>query len=228
MNLLQLAQRAHRETGRSGTGPSAIATAIDEHRRLFDWIADEWRELQARPIEWRWMRKTATATSVVGLQRYTGTNFTITDLWKWRPESPDYTVKVYLTADPGSVWRLDWLDRDQFNESYVDSQVANGRPMDWSIADDDALLIGPAADSTLYTIKAEYKKQPTELLLDTDVPDFDTKHHMMLVWRALIEAGKFDNAGDMVARGSSHYTREEQSLLSEYAPKLQLGGSLLV
>ncbi|MDP3139782.1 MAG: hypothetical protein Q8N17_26030 [Burkholderiaceae bacterium] len=225
MNLLQLATRLHRESGRSGNGPTTIVGASKDHLRLFDWINDAWTELQNRPLDWRWMRERVTATLTTGISSYSGASLSAADFGKWRPYSKEYTPKCYETATPENYWRLGWMTLEQFRDHYVDSSPPAGRPLDWSIDDDGSLLIGPEPDAA-YGIKSEYLHAPTELVADTDEPDFQTSHHMLLVWRALIEVGTFDNAADVLARASANFARAENSLLAEYARPLHFGGPL--
>lgn len=225
MNLLQLATRLHRESGRSGNGPTSITGASKDHQRLFDWLNDAWVELQNRPLDWRWMRERLTTTLTTGISSYTGAALGAADFGKWRPYSKEYTPKCYETATPTNYWRLGWMTLEQFRDHYVDSSPEPGRPQDWSIDNDGSLLIGPEPDAD-YGIKIEYLHAPTELTADTDEPDIEVNHHMILVWRALIEVGTFDNAADVLARASANYGRAENSLLSEYARPLHFGAPL--
>jgi hypothetical protein len=226
MNLLQLAQRLHRETGRSGVGPASVTGAIKEHQRLFDWIGDAWRELQTRPIDWRWMRKRKDSPTIANQMKYTATDLGVADFWALRQESYDYKLKAYVTAEPVHTWDVAFMPLDDFRRHYMDQVQPAGRPLAWSEDDDGALLIGPKPDGATYTIRFEYKQEPSELTDDADVPEFAPRHHMMLVWRALIEAGKFDNAPDVLARAAANYGRDEASLMSEYARPITLGGPL--
>lgn len=229
MNLLQMAQRLHRESGRSGSGPAAIIGASKDHLRLFDWVADAWQEWQARGFEldFKFMRRRATATLAAGIGSYTGTDLAISNLGKWRAASIDYAPVCYGASAADAWWRMNWMDLDSWREVYVHSTQPAGRPLDWSIDDDGKLLIGPAPDSAdTYSVRLEYLRATTTLLSDADTPDMDEDLHMLLVWRALVEVGKFDNAPDVLARASANVGRYEDNALSRYGRKLYLGGPL--
>ena len=227
MNYLQLVQRLHRESGRSGSGPTAIIGASKDHQRLFDWVADACRNLESRPIDWRWLRESLTAAPTVsGQGDYTGTDLGATDFGRWRVFSDDYTVKCYLPATPTNVWRLAWMEPEQFKERYDDLQPADGKPMHWTISDGDALRIGPAPDD-IYSLKVDYLREPQELAADADVPGLPARFHLMLMWRALVDVGKFDNAADVLARASTNFAALESALIDDQARAITLGAPLV-
>lgn len=226
MNLLQMAQRLHRESGRSGNGPTTLTGATKEHQRLADWLNDAWAELQERPIDWAWMRKRLTAgTLTTGRWRYVGADLGLSDFGRWRPASPGYAPLAFLPSEPANKRRLHWMPLDRFRAGYIDADTQAGPPLDWSIDDDGALLIGPQSDQS-YSLVAEYLRATTTLTNDADEPNLPAQHHMLLVWRALVEVAKFDNAADVLARASSNFGRAENTLLAQYARPLHFGGPL--
>jgi hypothetical protein len=225
MNLLQMAQRLHRESGRSGSEPTSITGATGMHARLFDWLGDAWRELQARPIDWRWMRKTLDGETEVDEMAYSGAELGADDWGRWNIGHDEYGVKAYDPAAPDHWWRLNWMPYDQFRETYIDTTQPAGRPIDWSVDDAGDMLIGPLSDIP-YGIKADYLTAPTELAADEDTPTMPAIYHMLLVWRALAEIGKFDNSPDVLARASSNYGTMELALLASQARPIELGGAL--
>lgn len=231
MNLLQLAQRLHREAGRSGDGPTSIVGTTKPHLRLFDWIADANREIESRPLDLRWMRRRTTVATVATQTSYppktaiVDGGLGLTTFGRWRPASEDWSVKCVDPSDSSRTWDLQWMDLDHWRECYVHSTQPAGQPSVWSVDDDNSLLIGPAP-SAIYSIRMEYLREPLELDEDTDEPEFDAQFHMILCWRALIEVGKYDNAPDVLARGQTNYARLEDSLLDRYARKLTWGAPL--
>lgn len=225
MNLLQLAQRLHRESGRSGNGPTTITGATKDHARLFDWVADAWRELQSRPIDWRWMRASLDGPAALAQTAYTGTDLGVSDMGRWRVASCDYTVKAYLATAPTQVWRLMWLELDEFKRRFEDQAPSAGQPQYWTLANDDRLMIGPQSD-VVYRIKAEYHREPSELAADGDEPTLSARHQLILVWAALIQAAIFDNAPDVLARAKLNFVRMESSLIDDSARPIFLGGPL--
>lgn len=70
MIYLDLVRRLKREAGRSGGAPGGIATLEGDDLLLGDWIADAWREIQRRRMDWAWMRKTISGVLVESQQAY--------------------------------------------------------------------------------------------------------------------------------------------------------------
>lgn len=234
MNLLQLAQRLHREAGRSGDGPTSITGTSKQHQRLFDWIADANRELESRPLDLRWMRRrvtiatVATPTPITSYPPRTAVasgGLGLTTFGRWRPPSDEWSAKCVDPADGSRTWDLEYVTLDQWREAYVHSTQAPGRPSCWSVDDDDSLLIGPTPDAA-YSIRIEYLRAALELNDDNSSPEFDAEFHMILCWRALIEVAKFDNAPDILARAQTNFARLEHSLLDRYTRKMTWGAPL--
>jgi hypothetical protein len=67
---LDLVRRLKREAARSGGAPGGIETLAGDDVLLGDWIADAWREIQRRRMDWAWMRKTVTGVLVQSQQAY--------------------------------------------------------------------------------------------------------------------------------------------------------------
>lgn len=199
MNFLQLAQRLHRELARSGTGPVAFATDTMPNIELFDWLNDAWLNLQGEPRDWHWMRRKLDEPLTIGQSSYDGATLAPSDFGHWRPAADDYTVRVYEPTAPTVVSRLDFLSLPEFNRRFEDVPPDDGRPRFWSIDDDGSLLIAPAPDVD-YNVKASYKAAPLLMAADTDEPAMPARHHMLLVWKALADAGQFDAAPDVVQR----------------------------
>lgn len=234
MNLLQLAQRLHREAGRSGDGPTSIVGTSKQHQRLFDWIADANRELESRPLDLRWMRRRVTIATVAtptALTSYAPRaaivdgGLGLTTFGRWRPASDEWRVKCVDPADSTRTWNLQYLPLDEWRDAYVHSTQPAGSPSCWSVDDDDSLLIGPTPDAA-YSIRTEYLRAALDLADDDDAPEFDAEFHMILCWRALIEVGKYDNAPDILARAQTSYARLEDSLLARYTRKMTWGAPL--
>ena len=231
MNYLQLVQRLHRESGASGNGPTTIVDATKEHLQMFDWVADALRELEARPLDLRWMRRRATIATVAALTSYAPRaaivdgGLGLTNFGRWRPESDEWVPKCQDPADASRTWDLEWMTLDQWRECYVHSTQAPGSPIAWSVDDDNSLLIGPTPDA-VYSIRMEYLRKPQELADNDDEPEFDADLHLVLMWRALVEVGKADNAPDVLARAQTNYGRLEDNLLSRYTRRMTWGAPL--
>ena len=156
---------------------------------------------------------------------YTGSDLGATDFGRWNIGADDYGVRAFDTTAPTVWWPVWPMAYADFRQQYIDGSPTAGKPLDYSLNDDGQLMIGPLSDVS-YGIKTDYLAAPTELLADTDTPNMPSEFHMLLVWRALVEVGKYDNAPDVLARGSENFARMEQSLISSQARQIQLGGTL--
>lgn len=234
-NLLQLTQRLHRELGYAGTGPTTIAGATVDHRRLFDAVSDAWTRLQTRDVDWRFMRKQL-AAGVLALNTTTyapATAFSLSDFGRWRaPYSSDggdleYTPRCFLSTDTTHLWPLEWLPFEAFSMTYLDGSHAAGKPTYWSIGNGNEMLIGPKPESANYRLKADYRRAVQILSEDAHTPtDLPVEHHNILVWRALLDIGAFDAAQEAIARAQRNFAEMEGDLLQGHARGLQFGDAL--
>lgn len=235
MNLLQLAQRLHRESGRSSTAPSAVSGASVEHQRLFDWINDAWQDIQSRAVvtDWQWMRRSLAATASTSLTSltYTGADLGASDFGRWRRyaqsdgQDLEYTVRVYRPSDATNVMRLAWMDPESFRHRYQDVAQPAGQPMDWSIDEQERLLIGPVSDQ-VYRIKADYIRANTDLEADGDAPDMPETFHTLLVWKALQDVGEYAAGPEILSRARRHARRLGSLLNISQGRLLTLGDPL--
>ena len=102
MNYLQLVQRLHSETLRSTAAPTTVVGANDRNARLFNRVADAWREVQSER-DWKWMRATTDATLEANKQTYTGTELGATRFARWRPGRKSKTTLSKTTRRNGSL-----------------------------------------------------------------------------------------------------------------------------
>lgn len=221
MNLLQIAQRVHRESLRSGSGPAAIATATKDHLRIFDAINDVYREIQMMDRSWRWMRASLDSQLSVGPVSYTGAALGASSFGRWRLPTDEYTVRAYDPANPTSVWRLTFVDYDRFVREVVDGSPAAGAPRLWSISPSEALMIGPASDGD-YFVKADYVADVQELAADGDTPTMPARHHMTLVWGALKNMAVIDAAPEIMARAAENYDTALDALIQDQAERITI------
>lgn len=204
MNLLELAQRTKRESGRTGPAPTALVGSSAADRQLFDWVSDAWQTLQTDAHEWLWMRQQINAPLTPTIGTYAGTDLLATDFGRFRSPSRDYTVRAYVVGTPSQLWRLQHITLDRFRERFVDADVEDGPPQFWTLDEVGRLLLGPAPDQG-YFVKADYYIEPTTLAADADEPEMPERFHMMLVWRAVAEVAMFDAAPELLARARNNY-----------------------
>jgi len=221
VNYLQLVQRLHRESLRSGAAPGAIVGATKDALRLFDWVDDAWSELQ-NFTWWSWQRtRKAAAALTPGVSSYTPTDLGITDFRAWWPVGPEYTPTVAPVAAPANVSVLQWVPYDTFRRDFLATPVQAGSPQYWTAGPDNILLIAPAPDQA-FTLDIDYRTENTVLTAESDTPVLPERHHMILVWRALQEQGATDAAPEVFARAKSNLDRMRSDLVVECGPRMTI------
>ena len=205
MNFLQLAQRLHSETLRSTAAPTAYVGANDRHLRLFNRVADAWRDLQSER-DWKWMRGTTDAPLTIGQQVYTGAELGATNFGRWRPEDNTYSVQLYIDGSPNTLWVASEWDLDSIRNQWVyRSNNVSSTPLVWASDEQQRMVIGPKP-AVAYKIRAEYWTEPTELLADGDTPNMPDRFHLLLVWAALKGMALDDAAPEIRAKAEENYT----------------------
>lgn len=216
MNFLQLVQRLHSESLRSTAQPTDVTDTSARPKRLADWIADAWREIQS-DRDWRWMRTTLDVALTVGLQTYDATsNFSATRFGRWRPEDSDYQPVLYRASQPNALWFLSYWQLDQFRQEFIYRTWGQTLPIAWTWDENNQLLIGPAP-SEAFKLRIEYWKEPSELAANDDTPDMPNRFHMLLVWRALRELAEADAAPELLTKSRDNYDPMLRRLLRDQA-----------
>lgn len=211
MNFLQLTQAVRREAGAAGTittlvGPNAETT------RYLNWVNWAARDITLAREDWKWRRGAATVASTTA-QTLTATDFGLTDFASWKRASRFYKPSAYRVTDgANSEHELQWMEYDQYRKSFLIGAPATASVQCWSISPSDEFLLGPEPDAAHF-VRADYVKDYTDLSVDADIPLLPTRFHMLIVWRALMEYGGYDAAGEVFQRSEKNYTTLWTSLV---------------
>lgn len=205
MNFLSLAQAVKRESG-LGMESSIVsfATAAGDDRRMFQWVNWAARDITLSKPGWRFRRGAATLASTTD-QANTPAAFGLTDFASWKPATKTYKPSAYMISQgAGTESELQWLEYDQFRAIYIVGVQTPGVSVNWTISPSNELLLGPAPASAHF-VRADYIKDYTDMTADADVPTIPSSFHMLIVWRALMEYGGFDAAGEVYQRAERNY-----------------------
>lgn len=209
MNLLGIVQRLHRESGGAGSSPATVVGQAGEMGRLVDWANEAWMTIQ-RLQQWAWQWEQASITILAG------TNVTVQSV----------PVQRYLrhTGLIGTR-RLQYLPWSDFSVVYPDP--ATGSITDWTVRPDNAIVTStkPTADTA---ISVERYAVPTYMAVANDsTPIMPERFHMAIVWRALMDASDYDEAGVSRAVASAKYAEVIGDAFAEGRMVVQLGEPLL-
>lgn len=229
MIYLQLVQSLSRECGVSGpsSGISTVANASGEAKRLCDWIAQSWREVQLEHAEWMWMLKDVQFDTVLHQQAYPPADapLSLTDFQRWDVNS----FRSYITATGiGSEMFVMPQDYKEFRDYWMFGarRTTYGRPISLTVRPNDkALMIGLAPDQT-YTMIGQYYSKPTTLSADADEPEMPDQFHMIIVYRAMIHYGMYEAAPEVVQRGENMYNEMLLRLEIDQLPPVTTAGPL--
>lgn len=210
-----MAQRLHSETLRSTAAPSSVTGASDRHARLFNALADKWRDLQTER-DWRWMRGLLDSALTVGQQTYTASDLGAERFRRWRPEDSSYWPFCYIDGSPNTLWSLDYWGLDQFRHHFIFRNLGRTTPIAWTWDEANTLMVGPAP-ALAYKIRIAYWKEPTELVADEDEPDMPSEFHLLLVWEALIDIAMVDAAPEILARAQRNRDALKSRLVLDQA-----------
>ena len=208
MNFLPIAQRLRQEAGIGGTGPISVVSQTGEMGRVVDWTNDAWLTIQ-RKQHWDWLWEQATVTITAATSSTAGT----------------IPANRYLRdkARIGTA-RLSFMLWDRFSITYP-TQAA-GTPTVWTIRPDGAFVVNAAPPASTDIIVERYRL-PTSMAADGDIPAMPERFHMAIVWRALMDASDYDEAGVSRATAAAKYAEVLGDALSEGRPVLSLGRPLL-
>lgn len=230
MNFLQLVQRLSSEVGVAGPGPSAVTGLTGNSKRLVDWTASAWLEIQGLHNTWNWMRYKFAWETVAGTGDYlpsaltnTLTSQPMTDLRYWYKDTFRCQKKSIGIQD--EQWLVEW-EYNVFRNTYRFNVQVNGRPVVFGENPKGrAIMLGQIPDD-VYIITGEYQKKASSLVNSTDIPDMPEEYHMLIVYKAMQSYGYFEAASEVLQRGQSEYQNLLTQLEREQLQEVYLGNPL--
>ena len=190
--FLELCQRARREVGIPGTGPSTVAGQVGDLGKLVVDVAEAWNEIQESRPNWRWMRGEWTLQTVAAQGAYTVTEAGIVARHRWWDRM---NTKLFLTADGvAGEAPIPWISYSTWERIYNTGSQVDDQPVSWSIRpEDDAIVLGPAPDA-VYTVSGWYWKNQQKLTVDADTPECPADYHITIIWLTVMMNKQFTEA----------------------------------
>lgn len=204
MDWLQLTQAVKRESGLgSAASIAGLSTATGDDLRMFHWVQWAARDITLQREDWRWRRGSVSTSTTSAANAPSALG--ITDFAGWKPANAQYKPSVYRVSDGAAMEQeIAYLEYDQFRKQFTLGVQNPGSVQYWSISPSEELLLGPAPDSA-HNIRADYARDYTEMTEDSSTPAMPARFHMLIVWRALMEYGGFDAAGEVYQRAQANY-----------------------
>lgn len=227
MTFLELVKRLRQECGVSGTGPVTTISQVGEYKRLCDWIATAWFDIQAIHRDWRFLRATATFATVASQASYTTLEAGIAanTFGLWIPGSG----RIYHTATGLNSERyLDWIAYEDWRDLWLfgANRSVVSPSIHFTLGPDDSLILAPAPPVG-YTVSLDYYRAPVLLAADADVPTLPFRHdHMLICYKAMMAYGSFESAPEVYQRGENEYKRLLNRLEIDQLPTPMFMGAL--
>ncbi|MHB0775426.1 phage adaptor protein [Halomonas sp. WWR20] len=209
MTFLELCQRLRREVGAAGSGPATVTGQNGEYLRLIGWIAQAWQEIQAERRDWRFA--------------WSETEIEVSPEFRDYPVPDDFEHWIPETLRIG-INQLRPMEYSDFRARYREPSNASAPSVITLLPDNRIRLdTSPPATSLL---AFEYFRTPQVLTENGDVPRLPERYHMLIVYRAMIQYGLFENAPEVVQQGGANASRLMSDMLISELPSMEIGGAL--
>lgn len=214
MTFLELCQRLRQEVGAAGTGPAAVTGQHGESARLVGWIQQEWVNLQSKRPDWQFSWAEGEIEMEDGYREYALPS-------DWAIFVPG---TIYLENRP-----LVLLPYAEFRRRY--RTPPEGEPRHLTVRPDRVMTLSSAVQIDAppapgQVLSFEYYRKPQVLAANGDVPRLPANFHMLIVYRAMIQYGMYENAPEVVQQGSANANAMMPELERTQLPRVELAGSL--
>lgn len=236
MNFLEIVQRLHSET-QSGTGsrPSTVVSQSGDLKRLVDWAASAYKDIQQRHPNWQWLRSEFTFNTVALDDTYAYTDCTDVEaaatISRWRSWWPFddmgcFNVRIYLqSGGVGGQGYLPFIPWRDFRALYKHGTQNAAQPAHCTIDPQGRWVIGPKPDA-VYVVSGEYQKSSQVLALDADTPEVHTDYHELVVYWAMEKYGASKVSVENFNRAQLEGGRLMRALELKELPQLAVAGPL--
>ena len=192
MTFLELCQRTAREGGVEGA-ISSVAAQTGMNRKIVDWVADAWTDLQVMR-DWSFMRSEMNGAFTIGTQNYpllAGT-FSASDF-------KDFAMNALYATDANGKYILPLAEYGEFRKQTLGQTVGDQRPTLATVGPGYVLQLN-ARPTVATTVQADYYKRGTLLLADEDTPAMNRDWHMAIVYKALRDYAEHEESPEIQRR----------------------------
>lgn len=213
MTFLELVQRLRQEAGIAGNGPGSVVAQSGELKRLVDWTASSWNDIQISKPNWLWMNGQFQFVTTPGQREYTPAQAGISSRFSsWLTRS----VRIGLNP-PNDEILLEPVSYDEYRSIYMVGPQPESRPVVVSVSPAMNLLLGYPPNDT-FVVTGEYQKQSQRLVSDGDVPEMPSAYHEAILYLALTKYARYMAAGEVYEDAMMNYRRIMQNLQVNQLP----------
>lgn len=222
--FLELCNTLVQECDVAGSGLTAVTSQVGEYKRIVNWIARADEDVQRLRNDWKFMRSGFTVNTVAGTAVYaygdctdTATSTAVTKFREFDKES----VKMYLqSAGVAGEAPLRFMDYVDWYRFYGTGSHQNSKPNRFSILDANEIALAPPPDA-VYVLSGKYWKAVTTLTDATDTPIYPSEYHMLPVYRAMMNYGRFSGATEVYQDGQNNYKQMLAQMVKTQAPPMR-------
>lgn len=245
MNLLELVQDLHTETGSTISEPTTVVGQTGLHGRLVGWIQKADRDIQnMHPNMWRFLKTELSFTTTEYVNEYTPTEAGAADLSSWvrrgmtcsNPEPSDFIESggevITMSGSPAYVnyeeWQVSYMRWEDYRPAYVygSFRIQYGKPTVFSVNPSNSIVLWPFPNDE-YTVTGEYYKKPQAMTIaDASTSVIPEQYHDVLVWRALMFYGAHEGANEVYEHGQNEYKKILRKMELTELPEIQWGAPL--
>lgn len=211
MNYLELSQRLVQEAGIAGGGPATTVSQSGIKKKVVDWIARAWTEIQNQR-DWNFLWNTTSFTTTVGTRDYhpvTGLGLS--------PALSSYVTDSFLiyktsegVSDQGPLTYVPWGEWSNSFRGY--GSVDSGKATEFTILPDTKIRLNANPDVS-YTISFDYYRTSVVLAANSDTPALPTQYHEAIVYQALKYYAAHEDAPEIYQDADNNFNRLMADLL---------------
>lgn len=164
------------------------------------------------------MRKEFTGNVTSGTQRYTGASFGLTDFAEWIKDVDNMSIyqdSIGL-ADENPLQMITW---EEWRWLYGRGVPTVAKPVHFAVSPQNEFVLGPVPDDA-YTIRGEYRRDVQTLVENEDLPDMPVRFHDIIVWKALMSLGEYDESPATYGRGLMEYKSVRSDMERDLLPQV--------
>lgn len=200
MTFLELCKALHLEAGMAGAGPASVTGQTGILKKVVDWVARAYLEVQNEEERWRWLWREKTFVTVPGQREYHPTvDLQLENFESWEQDS--FYVRRPSAEQRFPVFFIEWAVFRNYTAT-----VPSGQFLHFTFKPDNTLKLD-STPTTAETVEFEYWRGPFEFVNNTDVPAFPAHHHKIILYKALMYYAADEEAPVIYQDAERNYLR---------------------
>lgn len=208
MTFLELCVQLRQRAGYSGSGPDSVIAQTGVYKKIVDWIASAYLDVQREETNWGFLWAEGEFTTEVGRKDYSTVdelgltdfnNFNLDSFFIQRDAS---NAKQELTYENYEVFRQFSILNTQSNPNF------------FTILPNKKIRFDTEPVSA-EVVTYEYWKKPFVFEADGDEPAFSSQHHDILIYKALMYYAADQEAANIYADAKANYDEMLKKLKDE-------------